>query len=135
MYQTVHTIASWKQIVPELVLNCQLTICAIQGLHSHTQRARLQRCIAVTKNTQTHESTRGYMRRVYTCFGSPPYNTMVYYPKLKSNYVHHCWETWYHLTSSQLPSGLSAGPMFKWRGCRMRIGNQNKTSRWNTLIF
>jgi len=34
-------------------------------------------------------------------------------------------ESWHHLTSSQLPSGLSAGPMFKLRKCRMRIGNQN----------
>ena len=25
--------------------------------------------------------------------------------------------------------------MLKWRGYRMRIGNQNKTSGWNTLIF
>jgi len=64
-----------------------------------------------------------------------PYNTMIYYSKLKSNYFHHSWETWHHLTSSQLPSGLSAWPMFKWRGCRMRIGNHNKTSGWNTLIF
>jgi len=31
--------------------------------------------------------------------------------------------------------GLSAGPMFKWRGYRTRVGSQNKTSRWNTLIF
>jgi len=54
-----------------------------------------------------------------------PYNTMIYYPKLKSNCVHHCWGIWHHL-SSQLPSGLSAGPMFKWRGCRMRIWNQYK---------
>jgi len=35
-----------------------------------------------------------------------PYNTMIYYPKKKSNYFHHCWETWHHLTSSQLPSGV-----------------------------
>jgi len=64
-----------------------------------------------------------------------PYNTMIYYPKLKSNCFHHCWEIWHHLTSSQLPSGLPAGPIFKWRGYRMRIRNQNKTSGWNTLIF
>jgi len=38
-----------------------------------------------------------------------PYNTMIHYPKLKSNYFHHCWEACHHLTSSQL---LSAGPMF-----------------------
>ena len=41
-----------------------------------------------------------------------PYNTMIYYPKLKSNYFHHSWETWHHFTSSQLHSGLSAGSMF-----------------------
>jgi len=34
-----------------------------------------------------------------------PYNTVIYYPKIKSIYFHHCWETWHHLTSSQLPSG------------------------------
>ena len=45
------------------------------------------------------------------------------------------WKTWHLLTSSQLPTGLSAAPMFKWRGYRIRIGNQNKTSRRNTLIF
>jgi len=50
-----------------------------------------------------------------------PYNIMVCYPKLKSNNFHDCWETWHHSTSLQLPSGLSAGPMFKWRGYRMRI--------------
>jgi len=54
-----------------------------------------------------------------------PYNTMVYYPKLKSNYFHLCWETWHHFRSSQLYSGLSAGLMFKWRGYRVRSGNQN----------
>jgi len=64
-----------------------------------------------------------------------PYNTMIYYPKLKSNYFHHCWEIWHHLTSSQLPSGLSGGLMFKWHRSRMCIGNQNKTCGWNTLIF
>jgi len=25
-----------------------------------------------------------------------PYSTVIYYPKLKSNYFHHCWETWHH---------------------------------------
>jgi len=40
-----------------------------------------------------------------------PYNTMIYYPQLKSTHFHHCWETWHHLTSSQLPSGLSARPI------------------------
>ena len=64
-----------------------------------------------------------------------PYNTMVCYSKLKSKYFHHCWETWHYLTSSQLPSGLPAGPMLKWRGHRMRIGNRNKTSEWISLIF
>jgi len=64
-----------------------------------------------------------------------PYNTMTYYLKLKSDYFHHCWETWHHLTNLQLPSGLSAGPMLKWRGYRMRIGNQNQASGWNTFIF
>jgi len=64
-----------------------------------------------------------------------PYNTMIYYPNLKSNYFYHCWETWRHFTSSQLHSGLSAGSMFKWRRYRMRIGNQNKTGGWNTLFF
>jgi len=44
-----------------------------------------------------------------------PYNTMIYYPKLKSHCFHHCWETWHCLTSSQFPSRLSARPMFKWR--------------------
>jgi len=62
-----------------------------------------------------------------------PYDTMFYYPKLKSNYCHHCWETWPHF--ARLHSGLSAEPMCKWRGYRMLIGNQNKTSGWNTLIF
>jgi len=56
-----------------------------------------------------------------------PYNTMIYYPKLKSSCFQRCWETWHHLTNSQLPSGLSSGPMFKLRGYRMRIRNQNKT--------
>jgi len=37
----------------------------------HTQRARLQTCMAVTKNTQIHESTRGYIPDVYTNSGSP----------------------------------------------------------------
>jgi len=64
-----------------------------------------------------------------------PYETMICYPKLKSTNFHHCWETWESLRSPQLPSGLSAGPMFKWRGHRMRIGNRNKTSGWNTLSF
>jgi len=41
-----------------------------------------------------------------------PSNTMIYYPKLKYIYVHHCWETWHHL-SSQLPSELPGGPMLK----------------------
>jgi len=45
-----------------------------------------------------------------------PYNTMIYYPQLRSNYFHHYWETWHHFTSSQLLSGLSAGPMFKCSG-------------------
>jgi len=62
-------------------------------------------------------------------------NTLIYYPKLKSNYFHHCWETWHHFTSPQLHSGLFAGSMFKWRGYRMLIGSQNKTSGWNSLIF
>jgi len=38
------------------------------------------------------------------------YNTMIYYPKQKFNCSHHRSETWHHLTSSQFPSGLSAGP-------------------------
>jgi len=59
---------------------------------------------------------------------------MIYYRELKSNYFHHCWETWHH-RSSQLTLELSAGPLFKWRRSRMHIGNQNKTSGWNTLIF
>jgi len=42
-----------------------------------------------------------------------PYNTMIYYPYLKSTYFHH-WETWHLSTNSQLPSGLSAGSRFKW---------------------
>jgi len=37
----------------------------------HTQRARLQTCIAVTKNKQIDESTRGCIRGVYTNSGSP----------------------------------------------------------------
>jgi len=40
-------LASWKLTVPELVLNYQLVLCIVWGLHSHTQRARLQPCIAV----------------------------------------------------------------------------------------
>jgi len=35
-----------------------------------------------------------------TRIGTPlevlPHNSMIYYPKLKSNYLHHCWETWHH---------------------------------------
>jgi len=27
-----------------------------------------------------------------------PYNTTIYFPKLKSNYFHHCWETWHYIT-------------------------------------
>jgi len=41
------------------------------------------------------------------------YNTMIYYPKQKFNCSHHRSETWHHLTSSQFPSGLSAGQKFK----------------------
>jgi len=29
-----------------------------------------------------------------------PYNTMIYYPKLKSNYFHHSWETFNKFTTS-----------------------------------
>jgi len=36
-----------------------------------------------------------------------PFNTMIQYSNLKSNYFHHSWEIWHHLTSSQLPLGLS----------------------------
>jgi len=34
---------------------------------------------------------------------------MIYHPKPKSTYFHHCWETWHHVTSSQLPSGCLQG--------------------------
>jgi len=41
-----------------------------------------------------------------------PYNTwFIILTKLKSIYLHRCWETWHHQTSSQIPSGLSAGPI------------------------
>jgi len=43
-------------------------------------------------------------------------NTVIYYPKQMSNCSHHRSETWHHLTSSQFPSGLSAGQKFKWCG-------------------
>jgi len=36
-------------------------MCIVYDVHSHTQRARLQTCIAVTKNTQIDESARGYI--------------------------------------------------------------------------
>jgi len=65
-----------------------------------------------------------------------PHNTVIYYAKLmlKSNHFRHCWQTWHHLASSQLPSGLSAGPTFKWRGYRMRIGKQKEDKRVAYLI-
>jgi len=70
MYLNVQTcIFEVNSTVQELVLNYQLTLCIVCGLHSHTQRARLQTCIAVTTNTQIHESTRGYIRGVYTNSG------------------------------------------------------------------
>jgi len=58
----------------------------------HTQRARLQTCIAVTKNTQIHESVQGYIRGVgyLPTLAVLPYNTMTYCPKQKFNYFHHC---------------------------------------------
>jgi len=37
------------------------------------------------------------------------YNTTIYYPKLKANCFHRCWETRHHLTSSQLPSRCLQG--------------------------
>ena len=72
--------------------------------------------MVVTKKTQIydsklHEDT--YVAYIPT-LAVLPYKTMIhYYPKLKFNYFHHCWETWHHLTSSQFPPGLSAGPVFK----------------------
>jgi len=51
-------------------VNHQLTLCIVYGLHSHTQRARLQTRIAVTKNTKIRESTRESIRDVYTSSGS-----------------------------------------------------------------
>jgi len=47
---------------------------------------------AVTQNTQMHESTRRYICGVYspTSLAVLPYNTMIYYPELGSNYFHHC---------------------------------------------
>jgi len=81
MYQNVQT----------CILEVNSTrIDIVQGLHYHTQRARLKTCIAITKNTQIHESTRGHIRAVHTNSVSFPYNNMIYYPKLKSNYFHHC---------------------------------------------
>jgi len=80
-----------------------------------------------------------YTWRVYSANSgsrSPAfYNTMIYYPKLKSKCFHHCWETWHHLTSSQLSSWVSAGLMFKWRGYGMRIGNQKFFRPWSANLL
>jgi len=133
MYQNVQT--SILE-VNSARISIKLLVDIVYGLPSHTQRARLQTCIAVTKNTQMHEGRRRYTRGVgyIPTLAVLTYNTMIYYPKLNSNYFDHCWETWRHLTSSQLPSGLFATPMLKWRGYRKRIVNQNKTSGFNALI-
>ena len=51
------------------------------GHHSHTQRAELQTCIAVTKNTQIHESTRGIEDICVAYIPTLPvlpYNIMIY---------------------------------------------------------
>jgi len=45
------------------------------------------------KHIQVHEDI--YVPFIRT-LAVLPYNTMIYYPKLKSNYFHHCWETWHH---------------------------------------
>jgi len=53
------------------------------------QRARLPTCTAVTKNTLIHESTRGYICGIgyIPTLAVFPYNTMIYYSRLKSNYL------------------------------------------------
>jgi len=75
MYQNVQTCILE---VNSTRIGIKLPVDIVQDLHSPTQRAGLQTCIAVTKNTQIHESTRGHIRAVYTNSGSPPYNPMIY---------------------------------------------------------
>jgi len=59
------------KVVPESVLKLPVDIvyCVRSSLPHATRR--LQTCIAVTKNTQMHESRRGCIRGVYTNSGSP----------------------------------------------------------------
>jgi len=46
-----------------------------------------------------------------------PYNTMIYYPKLKSNNFHHCWETWHQrLDRLDTKFATSFGPV-----CRIDV--------------
>jgi len=60
MYQNVQTCILE---VNSTRIDIKLPVDIVWGLHSHTQRARLQPCIAVAKNTQIHESPRGNIRR------------------------------------------------------------------------
>jgi len=87
MYQSVQTCILE---VNSTRIGIIISVNIVQGLHSHTQRARLQTCIAVTENTQIHESTRGYTRGVYTNSGSSALLHHDLLPKLKANYFHHC---------------------------------------------
>ena len=69
--------------------------CAVlkNVLHSHTQGARLCTCIAVRRNTQTHERRRGYIRggsRVYTLNGANTYTLM------KHKLIRHTHESRHH---------------------------------------
>jgi len=86
-------------------------------------------CSNVTRDTQIRESTRGYIRDV------------LYLPTLavavlaKIYLLSPFLRDMTPLNKFTTSFGLSAGPMFKWRGCRMRIRNQNKISGWNTLHF
>jgi len=37
------------------------------------------------------------------------YNTMIYHPKLKSTYFHHCWDAWHHLRIHNFLRGCLQG--------------------------
>jgi len=68
MYQNVQTCILE---VNNTRIGIKLPVDIVQGLHSHTQRARLQTCIAVKKeHKNTWKYTWGYIRGVYNNSGS-----------------------------------------------------------------
>jgi len=67
-----------KTCIPEvnstrIGIGIKLLADIVYHVRSSLPHARLQTCITitVTKNTQIHESTQGYIRGVYTNSGSP----------------------------------------------------------------